>query len=148
MRTSRVEGTTPFPNPLLDHAMKFLGDTEWRVLCVVVRQTLGWQKREDWLSHSQLKARTGREGAAVSRAVECLVHRGLIVVTDSHGRLLQSASERRRSRSRLTYALHPLLLDSARYRRKVGLSDFRSRSSESENDKSNLNLKKETADDV
>ena len=48
--------STPFPSHLLDDAMPLLSDTEWRVLCVVVRQTLGWEdgqggrKREDWLT--------------------------------------------------------------------------------------------------
>lgn len=139
MRTNRIERTTPFPNHLLDHAMKRLGDTEWRVLCLIVRQTLGWQKREDWLSHTQLKARTGRQGEAVSRAVDFLVRRGYIVVTDARGKALKSPLERRRSRSRLTYSLHPLLLDSARYRREIGLNDFKNRTSEGENNKSNLN---------
>lgn len=145
---SRLANTTPFPNLLLDSVMRFLSDTEWRVLCVIVRQTYGWQKPEDWLSHSQLKSHTGRESAAVSRAVDTLVKRGLIVVRDRSNRRLYSTAERRRSRSGLVFAIHPLFLESALYRRRIGLGDFTLRSSQSENNKSNYYSKKETSDDL
>ena len=87
---------TPFPNVLLDTVMPLLKDTEWRILCVIVRQTLGWlegagnghkegdRKSRDWLTHSQLKQRTGRNSAAICKAVHSLVRRGLIVVYDSN----------------------------------------------------------------
>lgn len=141
---SRLSNTTPFPNLLLDRVMRFLSDTEWRVLCVIVRQTYGWHKSEDWLSHSQLKSQTGRESAAVSRGIDTLVKGGLIVVRDRFDRRLHSTAERRRSRSGLVFAVHPLLLDSALYRRSIGIGDFTFRTSESENNKSKFNSKKET----
>lgn len=146
MPMSRVENTTPFPNLLLDHVMPLLGDTEWRMLCVIVRVTFGWQKSEDWLSHSQLKRRTGRESAAVSRAVDILVKRGLIVVRDRDERRLHTASERRRSRSRLVFAIHPRLLDSNLYRERIGFGDLGFRNSKGENNKSKFYSKKETSE--
>ena len=107
-------GSTPVPNWLLDEVMPELTDTEWRVLCVVVRQTLGWQaslseprtrKRSDWITHSQLKRRTGRASAAVSGAIAGLVCRGLIEVEDRAGNVLRSAMERRRAYTRLHFRL-------------------------------------------
>ncbi|KAA0231976.1 MAG: hypothetical protein EDM74_14025, partial [Armatimonadetes bacterium] len=95
----------------------------------------------------QLKAHTGRESAAVSRAVDTLVKRGLIVVRDRFNRRLYSTAERRRSRSGLVFAIHPLFLESALYRRRIGLGDFTLRSSQSENNKSNYHSKKETKRD-
>lgn len=80
--------------------MPRLTDTSWRVLCVVVRQTLGWKaagghrKVQDWLSHSQLKKRTGRHSEAVSRAIQDLLNRGLIDVRDERGRRLTKAMDR------------------------------------------------------
>jgi|CXWL01.1.fsa_nt_gi phage replication O-like protein O len=145
MPASRVTNTTPFPNLLLDRVMPFLGDTEWRMLCVIVRQTFGWRKSEDWLSHSQLKSRTGRESAAVSRAVDTLVKRGLIVIRDRNDRRLHSTAERRRSRSRLVFAVHPLLLDSPLYRQRIGFGYLGFRSSKGENNKSKSDSKKETS---
>lgn len=109
-------GTTPFPNVLLDRVMPRLGDTEWRVLSVIVRQTFGWtagpglRKTADWLSHSQLRRRTGRESAAISRAIDVLVRSGLILVMNGRGAPLMSAAERRRSRDHLSFRLHPAVL--------------------------------------
>lgn len=36
-------GWIPFPRVLVDEVMPDLTDTEWRVLTVIVRQTIGWQ---------------------------------------------------------------------------------------------------------
>ena len=108
---------TAFPNALVDEEMPNLSDTEWRILCVLVRQTLGWQeegggsrKVRDWLTNSQLKTRTGRESAAVSRAIQSLLAKRLIVVEDSEGKLLLASRQRQRQLGRLYFRLHPRLL--------------------------------------
>lgn len=109
---------TAFPNALLDQLMPTLTDTEWRLLCVVVRQTLGWQSKEgqagasqrklqDWLTHSQLQSRTGRASEALSRAVDSLVSKGLIEVCDDRGNALKTAATRRRNGGKLFYSLGP-----------------------------------------
>lgn len=142
---SRLTNTTPFPNLLLDRVMPFLGDTEWRVLCMIVRLTFGWNKIEDWISHGQFKVRSGRESAAISRAIDTLVKRGLILVRDRNERRLHSTAERRRSRSKLIFAVHPLFLESACYRHRIGFGHFGIRTSTSENNKSKLDSKRETS---
>jgi hypothetical protein len=114
---SRVlRATTPFPNHLLDEAMPHLKDTEWRVLCVIVRQTLGWhdkasknRKTSDWLAQSQLVKKTGRDRAALSHALDALVRACYIEVRSEKGGLLQTPKERRQCRGRLFFALHPRL---------------------------------------
>jgi hypothetical protein len=112
---------TAFPNELLDQVMPQLKDTEWRVLCVVVRQTCGWRrgqtaerKRSDWLTHRQLMRRTGRASAAICRAIEHLVEQQLIEVHTEWGALLPGALERRRCGTRLYYRLHPNIYTSQR----------------------------------
>ncbi len=101
--------TTPFPNVLLDDLLPRLSDTEWRVLCVVVRATWGWQddegkrKYRDWLTHSQLCARTGRASAAVSQAIQGLLNKKLLVVEDDAGNPLSTPALRRAARSRLYF---------------------------------------------
>ncbi len=111
---------TPFPNLLLDVVMPHLSDTEFRVLVIITRQTLGWRQEQKWLSHALLKYSTGRHSAAISRAIDGLVKRGLVVVRDEDARRLHRAAERRRSRSKLLYSLHPLLLESETYRSRIG----------------------------
>jgi hypothetical protein len=104
----------PLPCALIDLVMPTLKDTEWRVLLVVLRQTLPRRphaegRRWDWLTHDQLKRRTGRASEAVSAAVDVLVRRGLIVVRSERGVLLFYPAERRRNRGRLYYAPGPAL---------------------------------------
>lgn len=111
-------GSTPFPNLLIDRVMPELSDTEWRLLCVVCRQTLGFvspdgtgnRRARDWLTHRQLKARTGRASEAVSRALDGLVRKDLIRVTGLDGRPLPTPAERRRCQGTLFFGLSPRLL--------------------------------------
>lgn len=89
--------------------MARLRDTEYRVLSVVLRQTWGWRKERDWLSHARLRQLTGRGSAAISRAIAVLVEAGLIVVRNRTGEVLATAAERRRERSGLYFSLQPSL---------------------------------------
>ena len=112
------KGHTPFPNWLLDTVMPDLKDTEFRLLCLIVRQTQGWhdpktgdRKKSDWITRSQMMAKTGRNSAALSRALEVLVKQELIEVRDGAGQLLLAPQQRREARGHLTYALHPRVID-------------------------------------
>lgn len=101
---------TAFPNVLLDRVMPTLRDTEWRLLCVIMRQTIGWaengkRKQRDWLSQKQLMARTGRNSAALSAAIDVLVRQRLIDAWDETGELLLTPQERRRYQGRIYYGL-------------------------------------------
>jgi hypothetical protein len=106
-------GALLLSNALIDDVMPALRDTELRVLLVVLRQTLGrreprgdgtWAaRRRDWLSHAQLRRRTGRGSEAVSAAIAALVERGFIVVEDAAGVPLATTAERRRALSRLYF---------------------------------------------
>ena len=108
----------PVPAVYIDAIMPALSDTEWRVLCIVIRQTLGWvdesspslRKERDWISHSQLKSRTGKSGDSVSKAIDSLVRSHLIVVEREDGRPLNHAAARRRARARLYYRLVALAI--------------------------------------
>ncbi len=109
-----TEPTVPFPARLLDQAMPRLSDTEWRLLCVVVRQTLGWydketggRKEKDWLTQSQLAARTGRSGRAVSESVAALTAQQMIQVISDGGEALLTPQERRGYGGRHWFQMHP-----------------------------------------
>jgi hypothetical protein len=105
-------GTTPFPNHLLDEAMPRLKDTEWRILCVVVRQTLGHydyatkcRKERDWITRSQLKIRTGRNTEALALGMDSLVSRGYITAHNAKGQSLSTPADRRKNHGRIYYGL-------------------------------------------
>jgi hypothetical protein len=134
-------GTTPLPNLLLDKVMPRLRDTELRLLLIVIRQTTGWlqpdgtRKQADWLSHFQLKRKTGRSSAAISKAIDALVRAKLVQVRDSFGVPLMSAHARRQSHSRLCFSLNH---DFGRIRIYRKTSHTRKQISKRINDKRNL----------
>jgi len=122
----RLTYTTPFPNVLIDEVMPRLKDTSWRVLCVIVRQTLGWhdeisglRKERDWLTRSQLKVRTGRNSEAIAQAIDTLVRQGYIIAQNNKGVILKTPQERRRNHGRIYYGLTEY------WRNQIGLSEYR-----------------------
>lgn len=109
--TKHNHGYTLTPDHLYDVILPQVTDCEWRLLSIILRQTLGWQdgvgtyKAWDWLSHSQLKARMRHSSSTVSKTIASLVNKGLIEVATSNGKLLNTALERRNARTRLYYRL-------------------------------------------
>jgi hypothetical protein len=77
-----------------------------------VRQTLGWhdkasgrRKERDWLTRSQLKARTGRNSEALALAIDALVKQGYITAQNSVGMLLKTPSDRRNNHGQIYYGI-------------------------------------------
>lgn len=100
-----LPNTTPVPNLILDEWMPILKDVQFRILMVVTRQTMGWvedsetgrRKAQDWISHSQLILKTGRESRAISDALKVLVdHYGIIEAVNNRGDLLDTPAKRRK----------------------------------------------------
>ena len=97
-----IPNTTPTPNELYNGEMKKMKDTELRVVLVVTRATLGWEedketkmrKKEDWISHFQIKQKTGRSGRAISTAVDVCMKNGWIEARDADGNLLDTPEKR------------------------------------------------------
>jgi predicted transcriptional regulator len=77
---------TKTPNIIIDKLMPMLRDTEMRVLLILLRSTVGWNRGEHpvMLSYSMLMQRSGRSSEAISKALKALEDRGLIHIT--HGR--------------------------------------------------------------
>jgi phage replication O-like protein O len=101
----------PVPADYLDRLMPALHESEWRVLLVVLRQTLGWadpsgaggRKERDWITAGQFAQKTGLHRDSVSRAVRSLVTMGLLRVESATGEVLDTPQLRRRHGSRLYY---------------------------------------------
>ncbi len=96
MQNNIIPNTTQIPNLILDEVMPQLSDTEFRVLMVICRQTLGWienretgrRKEKDWISYSQLIEKTGRSREAIAEALKSLREKHLIETYDQSGNLL------------------------------------------------------------
>lgn len=79
--------TTAVPNHILDDALRMLKEVELKVLLVIVRQTIGWNKDRDWISTSQLCAKTGACSKAVLLSIKCLECKNLITTHNQEGRI-------------------------------------------------------------
>ena len=77
-----IRNTTAVPNALLDSFLSVLKPAELKVLLVIIRSTIGWHKEHDWISTSQFMKKTGLSRKAIYHAIERLLGRGLIAVTD------------------------------------------------------------------
>ncbi len=69
---------------------------------VIIRQTYGWidkrtrcRKTRDRISHSQFMPKTGLSRRMVSQAIQSLVSKGLVTVTDRIGNFLHQSEKRK-----------------------------------------------------
>lgn len=82
--------------------MRKMNDTEFRIVMLVVRATLGWEadkethmrKTQDWISSSQLESKTGRKRSSLSPAIDHCINEGWIEVRNKKGEILKTAKER------------------------------------------------------
>ena len=72
--------TTPVPNQFLDVYLKTLKPVELKVLLVIIRQTIGWQKESDWISMKQFCEKTGCSRRAICNALHRLLENQWISV--------------------------------------------------------------------
>jgi len=87
-------GFTMFNNYTLDHIMPDLSASGWKVLCVAIRQTIGWQDEEaesgrremEVISYSQFRQMTGiRSDQTVARAIKECVDKGYMLRVPGEG---------------------------------------------------------------
>lgn len=75
-----TQGFTKYPNNVIDHYMKNTSDAAYKILSVVIRQTIGWQKETDIISLSQFEVKTGKSRMTVVRALRELIEKDMIEV--------------------------------------------------------------------
>lgn len=98
----QYQQTTQVPNVVFDKLLTNLTFSEFKVLMVIIRQTYGWidqrtrrRKTRDRISHSQFIQKTGLSRRMVSKALQSLVSKGLIAVTDRTGNFLHQPEKRK-----------------------------------------------------
>lgn len=69
---------TQTPNLLLDEHLPDMGHAETKVVLVVVRKTMGWHKRADVISLTQLEKLTGLSRQGVLNGIEDAIERGVL----------------------------------------------------------------------
>lgn len=96
------ERTTQVPNVLLDYFLPLLTEAELKLTLVIIRQTFGWidkhtgmRKERDRLSGSQLRERTGLSKRIITKAVQSLIDKGLLEVSERKGNVLLFSCDRK-----------------------------------------------------
>lgn len=76
----------PISNAVADQLVKNLSGNEWKMLFVIIRLTMGWNKYEDEISYSQLMERTGIScDKTITRLLNSLKNKNLIDVISAPG---------------------------------------------------------------
>lgn len=103
---------TQVPNIIFDEYLPILKPTEVALLLIIIRQTSGWanirtkeRKYKDWISGSQLRAKTGYSRKAISTALQALTAHHLIKIYDVTGREVNTPNLRQ-GKTKLYYAFH------------------------------------------
>lgn len=110
-----VPNMTQTPNFILDEWMSILSGPEFKILMILVRQTIGWtmdddtgrRKERDWMNIGQIKKRTGIKSAqTVSKSIGNLseMYHLIETVTES-GFLLDSPLKREQHSGKIYYRL-------------------------------------------
>lgn len=84
--------TTQVPNALFDKHLPSITHAELKILLIIIRQTYGWvapqtkqRKLRDRISHGQFIFKTGLSRRIVSQAIQSLVVKKLICISDFKG---------------------------------------------------------------
>lgn len=73
-----LPNTTQTPNDILDNHIKELSGSEFKVIMVILRKTLGWHKWADYISISQIMEATGLSNRQSINCVNSLEKKGFI----------------------------------------------------------------------
>ena len=102
--------TTQVPNALFDKQLPNITHAELKILLIIIRQTYGWiapqtkqRKLRDRISHGQFITKTGLSRRIVSQAIQSLVTKKLICITDFKGNTMDIPAVRQ-GRTSLYYA--------------------------------------------
>lgn len=72
-------GWTQFPNEIFDQLMPVLSGAQFKVLCLIARQTAGWHKDRERLSLVQIMDRTGLSRQGTVDSIQALEEKDYIV---------------------------------------------------------------------
>jgi len=74
-----VPNHTQIPNIIIDEHMSELSHAQFKVLMAICRKTIGWHKRKDYISISQIVELTGVSNKTVVGAIKQLERKGFIL---------------------------------------------------------------------
>ena len=115
--------TTQTPNELFDVHLNKLTFSELKILLYIIRQTYGWvlkngkRKSRDRITYSQFHTKTGVCLRSIPDAIQSLIIKQLISVTDYDGNMLHYPNQRK-GKTRIYYT--PCFTSYAKNDKKIG----------------------------
>lgn len=83
-------GYTKLPNEMLDSLIKLrLAPSQWKTLMFIIRKTLGWRKKSDFIPLNQFTNGVGLRKPHICRALSVLLKRNIITKTGNKTYALQ-----------------------------------------------------------
>lgn len=95
MQKTWKKGFTPIPNVVFDDYLPFLSLAELKILLIVIRQTIGWNKDRDWMNIRFLEIKTGLSARSISTAIQDLIDKQLIEIEKPNKESANEASLRK-----------------------------------------------------
>lgn len=91
-----IPNSTQVPNYIIDEIMPTLNGSTFKILLVIIRQTLGWiedkktgkRKEKDWISYTKLQEKTGLHRESISMGLKELEEKDLIEIFNSKAELV------------------------------------------------------------
>jgi len=92
------KGFTKVLDDYIDYYLPLLSGSEFKLLILIVRTTVGWNKDKDILCYNQIIKRTGLSRRIITPSIEKLYQLKLIQITDESGKQLNTAQQRIQSK--------------------------------------------------
>jgi hypothetical protein len=91
---------TAFPNDAIDLVLPKTNPNVWKLICVIVRATIGYHKEEDWLSYSQLMEKTGiKSKQTMNTTIMSALNKGYILRKQFKNSYMYSLNKRYENRT-------------------------------------------------
>lgn len=82
-----MEKFTAIPNSFIELiSSDDLSSTEYKIILIVARKTIGYQKNEDWISISQFEKLVNKSGRYIIKSIDRLVAKNILVKKTSVGK--------------------------------------------------------------
>lgn len=83
MDTLKVPNHTQFPNIIIDNYMCHLTGGQIKIILAIARKTIGWHKKTDQISNTQMAKLTGLTIPGIKKAMNTLIECGIIKMNRS-----------------------------------------------------------------
>ena len=100
---AKQQGYTKLYDYVVDHYLPRVSGSELKLLIVIIKQTIGWNKKRDRISHGFFMKKTALARRSVTCGISSLEKKRMIRISDSSGNVLDA--HQRKYRNTIYYEL-------------------------------------------